>query len=119
VNLLPARITRVAGDASLVSIGDNGTLGIPLPAGATEGETVHVAIRPERLRLGPPEPGEPGVTLAARVADVTFLGNLTDCHVTLGDGTRLRVQLDPRRVVEVGQPVEVRLDPDAASVFTL
>jgi iron(III) transport system ATP-binding protein len=119
VNLVPARVTRVAGEASLVSIGGNGTLGVALPAGAAEGETVHVAIRPERLRLGPPEPGEDGVALAGRVADVTFLGNLTDCHVTLGDGTRLRVQVDPRRAVEVGQRVQVRLDPDAASVFTL
>jgi iron(III) transport system ATP-binding protein len=119
VNLVPARVTRVAGQASLVSVGGNGTLGIALPAGAAEGQTVHLAIRPERLRLGPPEPGEPGVALAGHVADVTFLGNLTDCHVTLGDGTRLRVQVDPRRAVEVGQPVQVRLDPDAASVFTL
>jgi ABC-type Fe3+/spermidine/putrescine transport system ATPase subunit len=80
---------------------------------------VHVAIRPESLRLGPGAPGDNGVALAGRVADVTFLGNLTDCHVTLADGTRLRVQVDPRRVLEIGQPVQVRFDPEAASVFTL
>ena len=119
VNLVPGRVTRVAGEASLVAIGGNGTLSVALPAGAAEGQTVHVAIRPESLRLDPVEPGHPGVALAGRVVDVTFLGNLTDCHVTLDDGTRLRVQLDPRRVVAVGQPVQVHLDPDAASVFTL
>ncbi|HEU4368420.1 MAG TPA: ABC transporter ATP-binding protein, partial [Methylomirabilota bacterium] len=119
VNLVPARVARVAGDRSLLAIGGNGTLSIPLPPGATEGDTVHLAIRPESLHLGAPAaPGE-GVALVGRVADVTFLGNLTDCHVILDDGTRLRIQVDPRRVLEVGQPVQVQFDPDAASVFTL
>jgi iron(III) transport system ATP-binding protein len=118
VNLVPARVMR-PGEAGLVALGGDGTLPIALPAGAAEGQTVHLAVRPESLRLGAPVPGEDGVALSARVADVTFLGNLTDCHVTLGDGTRLRVQVDPRRVLEVGQSVQVRFDPDAASVFTL
>jgi len=50
---------------------------------------------------------------------VTFLGNLTDCHVTLDDGTRVRAQVDPRRVLEIGQAVQVQFDTEAASVFTL
>ena len=40
-----------------------------------------------------------------KVAEVTFLGNLTDCHVTLDDGTRVRVQADPGQGLEVGQRV--------------
>ena len=32
-----------------------------------------------------------------KLADVTFLGNLIDCHVVLDDGTRVRVQADPAR----------------------
>jgi iron(III) transport system ATP-binding protein len=118
VNLLPGRVTRLARDGGLVAVGDT-TLPATLPAGTAEGQSVHVAIRPESLRLGPGAPGDNGVALAGRVADVTFLGNLTDCHVTLADGTRLRVQVDPRRVLEIGQPVQVRFDPEAASVFTL
>ena len=56
--------------------------------------------------------------LAGKVADVTFLGNGLDCHVTLDDGSRIRVQLDPTQSLEVGQRVGVRLDRQAASVFT-
>jgi hypothetical protein len=52
------------------------------------------------------------------VAEVTFLGNLVDCHVTLGDGTRVRVQLDPRQTPEVGQRVAIRFDGRQSSVFS-
>jgi hypothetical protein len=63
--------------------------------------------------------GDGSPVLPARVAELTFLGNLTDCHVTLEDGTRVRVQLDPGGLFEVGQRVEVCFDTGAASVFTL
>jgi iron(III) transport system ATP-binding protein len=118
VNLVPARTIRVAGDHGQLAIGGNGALSLPLPPGVVEGQTVHVAIRPESLRLGPGAPEGGGVTLSGRVAEATFLGNLTDCHVTLEDGTRVRVQVDPRRVLEVGQAVQIQLDAGAASVFT-
>ena len=39
--------------------------------------------------------------------------------MTLDDGTRVRVQVDPRGVFEIGQRVEVGFDAEAASVFTL
>jgi TOBE domain len=48
---------------------------------------------------------------------VTFLGNLIDCHVTLDDGTRLRIQVDPGRTLETGARVGVRLEREAATVF--
>ena len=67
----------------------------------------------------PPGPAAdvPG-TVPGKVAEVTFLGNLTDCHVTLDDGTRVRVQAGPGDVLEVGQRVGVCFDSQATSVFT-
>ena len=118
VNLVPARVARAAGERSVVAVGEHRTLTVALPPGVAEGQAVHVAIRPESLRLS--APGAPGNgSLPGCVAEVTFLGNLTDCHVTLDDGTRVRVQVDPRGVFEIGQRVEVGFDAEAASVFTL
>jgi iron(III) transport system ATP-binding protein len=120
VNLVPARVTRVAGERSLVTVGADRTLRIALPPGVAEGQVVQLAIRPESIRLT--KTTAAAVTdgvLVGRVAEVTFLGNLTDCHVTLDDGTRVRVQSDPRGLLEVGQRVEVHVDTDVASVFTL
>jgi hypothetical protein len=48
---------------------------------------------------------------------VTFLGNLTDCFITLDDGTRVRVPAEAGTALEVGQRVGVRVDGHASSVF--
>ncbi|HEU5322301.1 MAG TPA: ABC transporter ATP-binding protein, partial [Methylomirabilota bacterium] len=118
VNLLPGRVLRAAGGAGAVAVGGSHPVDLALPPGAREGQAVQVAIRPESLRLIPLGPGAeaPG-TVPGKVADVTFLGNLTDCHVTLADGTRVRVQADPGQALEVGQRVGVRFDSQAATVF--
>ena len=122
VNLVPARVARAAGERGVVTFADHRTLTVALPPGVAEGQAVHVAVRPESLRLSPPNAapvGNGAAALPGRVADLTFLGNLTDCHVTLDDGTRVRVQLDPRTVLSIGQRVEVDVDRESASVFTL
>jgi putrescine transport system ATP-binding protein len=120
INLVPGRIVKLAGEESVVAIGGRHPIRLALPSGAVEGQAVQVAVRPENLRLS----GPAGATTEAlgsvpgKVADVTFLGNLIDCHVTLEDGTRVRVQVDPDQTLEVGQRVSVRFDRQASSVFT-
>jgi iron(III) transport system ATP-binding protein len=121
VNLVAGLVVRSAGEDSLVTVGGNHPVGLALPAGLAEGQTVQVAIRPESLHVTALAPGAgtegPGA-VPGKVADVTFLGNVLDCHVTLDDGSRVRVQLDPTQTLEVGQRVGVRFDRQAASVFT-
>jgi iron(III) transport system ATP-binding protein len=120
VNLLPGRVTRASGDASVVTVGGAHTLDVALPASAREGQPVQVAIRPESVRLSAApgtSSGERPDGIPAKVAEVTFLGNLTDCHVTLADGTRLRIQVEAGAAFEVGQRVLVRLDTSACTVF--
>src|SRR5688572_32320948 len=51
VNLLPARVVRAAGDASLVAVGGDHPIGLALPPGTVEGQQVQVAVRPESLHL--------------------------------------------------------------------
>jgi iron(III) transport system ATP-binding protein len=116
VNLIPARVRR-PGAAGLVALGGEHVVGVALPPGVSEGAAVQVVVRPENLRLAPTASGvalAPG-TVPGKVAELTFLGNLVDCHVTLDDGTRVRVQVDPEQRLEIGQRVAVRID--AATVF--
>ena len=79
-----------------------------------------MAIRPESLRLAldrvAPADAAIGV-LRGKVADLTFLGNLIDCHVVLDDGTRVRVQTDPGASLEVGQTLRITFDAEACTVF--
>jgi iron(III) transport system ATP-binding protein len=119
VNLLPGRVAVAAGDASTVTLA-GATLGVALPPDARDGQTVQLAIRPESIRLAPfPDAAAaaPRDAVVAKVAEVTFLGNLTDCHVTLDDGTRVRVQADPGATFDVGQRVLVRVDGRACTVL--
>jgi iron(III) transport system ATP-binding protein len=118
VNLVPAQVVLSAAAGGLVEIGGH-RVPVTLPPGARAGQTVQVAIRPENVRLaaaGTAVSGEAGV-ISAKVVEVTFLGNLTDCHVTLDDGTRVRVQAGPGEALEVGQRVHVKFDSQLCTVF--
>jgi iron(III) transport system ATP-binding protein len=119
VNLVPARVVRAAGATSVVAIAGGGTFTVAVPPRITGSRAVQLAIRPENVRLAPCAPGAAARAgeVPGTVSEVTFLGNLTDCFVTLEDGTRLRVQADPAGALEVGQTVTVAFDPDAATVF--
>ena len=121
INLIPGRVLRAAGDASLVALGGDHPVDLSLPPGSVDGQTVQVAVRPESLRVTPLVAGSSSAlseALPGKVVEVTFLGNLTDCHVTLGDGTRVRVQAGPGEMLEVGQAVRVHIDRSSTSVFT-
>jgi iron(III) transport system ATP-binding protein len=119
VNLLPGRVLRASGDDSLVAVGGEHPIAVALPPDVTAGQMVQVAVRPESLRLTGPASGAgaPG-TVPGKVVEVTFLGNIIDCHVTLDDGTRIRAQVDSGRVLEVGQAVGVEFDSQQSSVFS-
>jgi iron(III) transport system ATP-binding protein len=118
VNLIPARVVRAAGDASVVAIGGHHELGAALPPTAAAGQNVLVAVRPENIRLSALAASDAmGEAVPAKVVDVTFLGNLSDSHVLLDDGTRVRVQLDAAETFEVGQRVGVRFAPGGCTVF--
>jgi iron(III) transport system ATP-binding protein len=118
VNVLPARVIATAGDRRVVAIGGGRLPGVLAPA-AKEGSAIQLLVRPESIRVIPAAADaivEPG-TVAGKVVDVTFLGNLVDCYVGLPDDTRLRVQASADALLEVGQSVVVRFDPDAVTVF--
>jgi iron(III) transport system ATP-binding protein len=108
VNLIPARVAR-AGEVAIAGR----RIAVALPPGAREGQTVQLAIRPENIAVATP----PAAGLPAKVTDVTFLGYLIDGYAALEDGTRVRVQVDANEQLEVGQPVVLRVDPNAVSVF--
>src|SRR5881628_158121 len=55
---------------------------------AAPGESRHVSLRPEKIRIATARPDGH----AGRISEVTFLGPLTRYEVTVGDGLRLLVQ---------------------------
>ena len=117
VNLIPGRVVRAGADDGIVAVGGEHPISAPLPPGVVAGQAVQVAIRPESLRLIPASAADGAGSVPGRVVEVTFLGNIIDCHVTLDDGTRVRIQVDPGQTPEVGQRVGIRFDGRQSSVF--
>jgi iron(III) transport system ATP-binding protein len=117
VNLISGRVVRASGEAGVVAVGGEHPIDAPLPPGVVAGQPVQVAIRPENLRLIPPSASDGAGAVPGQVVEVTFLGNIIDCHVALADGTRVRIQVDPGQTPEVGQRVGIRFDGRQSSVF--
>jgi iron(III) transport system ATP-binding protein len=115
VNLISGRVLRAGGESGVVAVGGEHPIEARLPPGVVAGQPVQVAIRPESLRLIPASATDGAVP--GQVVEVTFLGNIIDCHVVLADGTRVRIQVDPGQTPEVGQRVGIRFDGPQSSVF--
>ena len=108
VNLLPAKVI----DADTVAAGPL-TVRLSLPRDVRVGDSVDIAIRPESVRLAPA--GSDGVP--ARVEEQSYLGNLSEYHVVLADGTRLRVQMPASEDFPVGGTVALTVDAGQCNVF--
>jgi iron(III) transport system ATP-binding protein len=120
VNLLACHVEEAGGDEGTVALAGGGRLRVPLPPGVRGGQAVQVAVRPENIRLTgiPALPGrDPAAAVPGRVAEATFLGNLSDYQVDLGDDLRVRVQTHPLETFEVGQPVWAWFDSLHCAVF--
>jgi len=115
VNLIPGKVVRAGSDGGIVAVGGGHPIEAPLPPGSEAGQAVQVAIRPENLALIQTQAADGAVP--GCVVEVTFLGNIVDCHVALDDGTRVRIQVDPGQTPEAGQRVGIRFDGRKSSVF--
>jgi iron(III) transport system ATP-binding protein len=119
VNLLPGRVLRAGAEGSVAVAGR--PLALPLPAGLAACDRVDVAIRPEHVGVAPGAglAGPAGATgeLPATVVELTFLGSLVDCHLTLEDGTRVRAQGAALDGLRPGEGVRVRFDSPHCTVF--
>ena len=126
INLLPATlIDRDAGQARLQTAA-GWTMLADVPGAAVPGQRVEIAVRPENIRLqahtgadpGQPDPSRPDHTQQpATVRESTYLGNIMEYHVALGDGAVLRVQTHPSQQFAIGDKVAVSIDSSRCSVF--
>jgi spermidine/putrescine transport system ATP-binding protein len=110
-NFLPATLE---GDAIRFDTGDT------LPFGgafAEKGRKVTATVRPEQVRLGPPEDG----AIPATVTNLVYFGTDTHCHLHLADGTEVVARLQSPATgdagLATGQKVGIRFVPGALQVL--
>lgn len=91
---------------------------LPAPAGAVEGGTAMLAVRPERIRLGPIT--EDQEVLRGRVVDVSFYGGVSHVALSLeGHDRNLLAATQGRAKVETGAEVVVSWDADDAALVPM
>ena len=116
---------RVGDDGTSVEGTALGRIGVAAKIDAEPGATVWVAVRPEKIRLTPSEPpAEPSHNrIAATVADIGYLGDLSIYKLRTGAGAELQAALaNTLRSSELkigwNDTVWLSFQPDAAIVLT-
>ena len=110
--VVDARTVRIAGDVLVPA---------PLPSDCREGETVRIAVRPEKIAIDHLEEGM--VQLEGTIEQRVYLGMTTQLTVSLGDGARLvaleqntyRARADDRW--EEGQRLKLAWHPEHCLVL--
>jgi spermidine/putrescine ABC transporter ATP-binding subunit len=122
VNLIDAKVLGTKGKT--IACEARGLGRIELPADKECGDTVAVAVRPEKLKIGKTEPkGARLIKVAGQVRDVAYYGDTSHVVVTAGDGLELavNVQNDTRgggAGGERGQKVWVHWAPQDTIILT-
>jgi spermidine/putrescine transport system ATP-binding protein len=121
LNALDIEIDELVGDHCCARF-ERGRVVAPAGQGTRVGSRVRVAVRPERVRVtaqGADGASDGGSSLPGTVAEIVYLGMLTQYHVTTAAGKvvshRMNDQAAPR--VEVGSPVAVEWGADDTSVL--
>lgn len=58
----------------------------------SEGQTCHLAIRPEKIAISAEKPAEADNAVQGSILDIAYLGNLSTYHVELPGGTIIKAQ---------------------------
>ena len=83
LNALDFRVDEVSDGVAVMRIGPNGRVLVPITNGVQPGEELRVAVRPERVRIDPADgrPPEAGSRVEGVIAELVYLGGLTQFHV--------------------------------------
>jgi spermidine/putrescine transport system ATP-binding protein len=122
LNAMEIRIDEVRDQAAMMRLDDGQRIEVPVTTGTVVGGRVTAAVRPERVRVGPPAALDNGTgsRVQGQVALVIYLGTLTQIHVDTVLGTRLiahRLSNESAGDLHEGEKVVAAWDRDDASVL--
>ena len=124
VNLIEGRVAAVGAEGTVIESAAAGRLHVAAAAAVKPGDTVWVALRPEKVRLGHAAPaGAIENCVAGWVWDIGYLGDLSVYQVRLDNGFVMKVSVvNMTRLLErpIGLDDRVWLTwaPDASVVLT-
>jgi spermidine/putrescine transport system ATP-binding protein len=121
LNALDLRIDELVGENAVMRLGENQRIVVPVGTAHRPGETLRVAVRPERVQIG--APGVPlsngGSRLEGTIAELVFLGMYTQFHVDTGAGRLVchRLADDSLGPLEPGSRVTLSWEAEQGSLL--
>jgi spermidine/putrescine transport system ATP-binding protein len=113
LNAMDLRVDEVSGGDAIMRVSDRERIVVPAAGSIAGGSTLLVAVRPERVQLSPGDADgstNGGSRLVGTVAQVVYLGTLTQFHVDTAVGKRLIAhRLSDDTAAEVGDGDRVTL----------
>jgi spermidine/putrescine transport system ATP-binding protein len=105
LNTLELKVDELVGEYAVMRPGEGERVIVPVDPGTRAGDSFRVAVRPERVQIGPIENHVPdgGSRLEGTIAEIVYLGMYTQFHV----GTRAGRVISNRLADELTSPLEV------------
>jgi spermidine/putrescine transport system ATP-binding protein len=118
LNAFDFRVDELIGDSAVMRLGERGRIVVPVDAGHNPGETLRVAVRPERIRVGTAA-SHGGSRLEGTIAEIVFLGMYTQFHVDTAAGRFVAHRLADEQLapLQAGSPVALTWEPEQASLL--
>ena len=93
VNILNGTVTAAGQDAYALSFAEGQpAVTAESDRSFTDGQSAHLAIRPEKVTIHATEPSDADNLLKGKVLDIAYLGNLSTYHVELPGGQIIKTQ---------------------------
>jgi spermidine/putrescine transport system ATP-binding protein len=117
LNALDLTIGELVGGYAVARFGEDERVVVPVGADARVGEQVRVAVRPERVQIGPALDG--GSRLEGTIAEIVFLGMFTQLHVDTRAGRIVchRLADESLAAIRPGSRVTLTWEPEQASLL--
>jgi spermidine/putrescine transport system ATP-binding protein len=121
LNALDLRIDELVGVNAVMRLGEAERIVVPIGSGHRLGETLRIAVRPERVRIEPA--GSPmldgGSRLEGEIDEIVFLGMYTQFHVDTPAGPLVSHRLADESLasLEAGSRVALSWDLEQATLL--
>jgi spermidine/putrescine transport system ATP-binding protein len=121
LNAIEVRVDELVGGYAVARLGEGERVVVPVEPSVRPGSTLRVAVRPERVQLGPPEGPLPdgGSQLEGSIAEIVYLGMYTQMHVETRAGRLIchRIADEPATSLAHGSRVRLSWEPEHGSVL--
>ena len=121
LNALEIEVDELVGSYALARLGEHERVVVPVGSTVRVGDAVRIAVRPERVLMGPPNDPVPdgGSRLDGTIAEIVYLGMYTQFHIDtrLGRVVSHRLADESLGAFETGSPVSLTWESEHAALL--